>query len=166
MIRHGHFKGCPAMAERATPPDHHDDPSLSAAHGDPAPEVAPIPVAPDEAIDAVARAAEDLEDAAETVGLELPELEGAPIGADHGGVTMDLLHDVELDVKLELGRTQMYVEDVLCLNPGSIVELDKAAGDPVDIYVNDRRVARGEVLVLNDSFCVRVSEILDPDDHV
>jgi flagellar motor switch protein FliN/FliY len=54
----------------------------------------------------------------------------------------------------------MLVEDVLKLSEGAVVELDKLAGDPVDIFVNNRHVARGEVLVLNDSFCVRVSEIL------
>lgn len=75
-----------------------------------------------------------------------------------GGV--DLLADVNLHVKIELGRTRMYVEDVLKLNEGAVVELDKAAGDPVDIYVNERHVARGEVLVINDCFCVRVSEIV------
>ena len=73
---------------------------------------------------------------------------------------LDLLADVNLNVKIELGRTRMYVEDVLRLNEGSVVELDKLAGDPVDIYVNDRPVARGEVLVLNDNFCVRISEII------
>jgi flagellar motor switch protein FliN/FliY len=73
---------------------------------------------------------------------------------------MDLLSDVNLNVKIELGRTRMLVEDVLRLGEGSVVELDKLAGDPVDIYVNDRAVARGEVLVLNDNFCVRISEIL------
>jgi flagellar motor switch protein FliN/FliY len=54
----------------------------------------------------------------------------------------------------------MLVDDVLRLSPESVVELDKAAGDPVDIYVNGRHVARGEVLVLNENFCVRVSEII------
>ena len=73
---------------------------------------------------------------------------------------LGLLDDVSLRVKVELGRTQMYVEDVLRLNATSVVELDKAAGDPVDIYVNDRHVARGEVLVLNENFCVRISEII------
>ena len=80
---------------------------------------------------------------------------------------LDLLADVNLNVKIELGRTRMFVEDVLRLNSGSVVELDKLAGDPVDIYVNDRPVARGEVLVLNDNFCVRISEIIsriDDDD--
>ena len=71
-----------------------------------------------------------------------------------------LLNDVELHVTIELGRTQMLIEDVLRLSEGSIVELDKLAGDPVDVYVNERLVARGEVLVLNDNFCIRVSEIV------
>jgi flagellar motor switch protein FliN/FliY len=73
---------------------------------------------------------------------------------------LDLLGDVQLHVKIELGRTKMLVEDVLRLGEGSVVELDKLAGDPVDVYVNDRPVARGEVLVLNDNFCVRINEIL------
>jgi flagellar motor switch protein FliN/FliY len=74
--------------------------------------------------------------------------------------TIDLLRDVELNVKIELGRSRMLVEDVLKLGEGSVVELDKLAGDPVDVFVNDRLVARGEVLVLNDNFCVRVNEIV------
>jgi len=73
---------------------------------------------------------------------------------------IDMLADVDLDVSIELGRTRMLVEDVLKLDGGSVVELDKLAGDPVDVYVNNRLVARGEVLVLNDNFCIRVSEIV------
>ena len=74
---------------------------------------------------------------------------------------IQLLNDVDLHVMIELGRTEMVVEDVLRLTEGSVVELDKLAGDPVDVYVNQRLVARGEVLVLNDNFCIRVSEIVD-----
>ena len=74
--------------------------------------------------------------------------------------SIDLLRDVELNVKIELGRARMLVEEVLKLSEGSVVELDKLAGDPVDVFVNDRLVARGEVLVLNDNFCVRVNEIV------
>ena len=74
--------------------------------------------------------------------------------------SIDLLRDVELNVKIELGRSRMLVEDVLKLGEGSVVELDKLAGDPVDVFVNDRLVARGEVLVLNDNFCVRVAELI------
>ena len=76
---------------------------------------------------------------------------------------LDLLSDVNVHVTIELGRTRMLVEDVLRLSEGSVVELDKLAGDPVDVFVNERLVARGEVLVLNDNFCVRVNEILDAD---
>ncbi|MEY3142135.1 MAG: flagellar motor switch protein FliN [Planctomycetota bacterium] len=85
-----------------------------------------------------------------------------PHSNDSSGI--GVLGDVSLQVRIELGRTKMLVEDVLKLNADSVVELDKAAGDPVDIYVNGRRIARGEVLVLNENFCVRVSEILEPYD--
>lgn len=92
---------------------------------------------------------------------------GAVGGSANGSAASDrtglhLLDDVDLDVRIELGRTRMIVEDVLRLGTDSVVELDKAAGDPVDIYVNGRHIARGEVLVVNENFCVRVSEILEP----
>ncbi|QDV89172.1 Flagellar motor switch protein FliN [Phycisphaerae bacterium RAS2] len=98
--------------------------------------------------------------------MDLPEFE--PDRAASGTATaataaIDLLNDVELNVTIELGRAQMLIEDVLKLGEGSVVELDKLAGDPVDVLVNDRLVARGEVLVLNDNFCVRISEIIAPD---
>lgn len=77
--------------------------------------------------------------------------------------SLDLLSDVDLDLKIELGRTKMQLEEVLKLRRGSVVTLDKLAGDPVDIYVNGRMVARGEVLVLNDNFCVRVAQLVGSD---
>jgi flagellar motor switch protein FliN/FliY len=78
------------------------------------------------------------------------------------GVGLNALQDVELDLRIELGRTELLIEEVLQLKSGSVVPLDKLAGDPVDILVNGRLVARGEVLVLNDNFCVRVAEIVAP----
>ncbi len=80
------------------------------------------------------------------------------------GVSGELgsLKDVELDLRIELGRTELLIEEVLKLREGSVVALDKLAGDPVDILVNGRLIARGEVLVLNDNFCVRIAEILAP----
>lgn len=80
--------------------------------------------------------------------------------ASTDGATLELMKDVELDLKIELGRTHMQLEDVLQLRKGAVVTLDKLAGDPVDIYVNGRLIARGEVLVLNDNFCVRVAELI------
>jgi len=88
----------------------------------------------------------------------LESLHGAPASTE--AATIDLIRDVDLDLKIELGRTHMYLEDVLKLHKGSVVSLDKLAGDPVDIYVNGRLIARGEVLVLNDNFCVRVAELI------
>jgi len=90
--------------------------------------------------------------------FELEEFAGAAASSENA--TLDLVRDVELDLKIELGRTYMYLEDVLKLRKGSVVPLDKLAGDPVDIFVNGRLVARGEVLVLNDNFCVRVAELI------
>jgi len=82
-------------------------------------------------------------------------------GAEERG-ELNLLQDVELDLRIELGRAELQIEEVVSLKAGSVVPLDKLAGDPVDILVNGRLVARGEVLVLNDNFCVRVAEILAP----
>jgi flagellar motor switch protein FliN/FliY len=78
--------------------------------------------------------------------------------------TIELLKDVDLNLRIELGRTQMFLEDVLKLKRGSVVTLDKLAGDPVDVFANGRMVARGEVLVLNDNFCVRVTELVAGDE--
>ena len=89
---------------------------------------------------------------------ELPVFSGGLEPSMPKGI--DLLSDVNLNVKIELGRTKMLVEDVLKLSEGAVVELDKLAGDPVDVYVNDRHIAKGEVLVLNDNFCVRIHEIV------
>jgi len=90
--------------------------------------------------------------------FEFTEFAGAPPSAQ--AATLDLLKEVELDVRIELGKTRMYLEDVLKLRKGTVVTLDKLAGDPVDVYVNGRLVARGEVLVLNDNFCIRVAELV------
>lgn len=98
------------------------------------------------------------EAAAPATPFQLHEFTGANPSTERA--TLDLIRDVDLDLKIELGRTQMYLEDVLKLRRGTVVPLDKLAGDPVDIYVNGRLIARGEVLVLNDNFCVRVAELI------
>ena len=76
---------------------------------------------------------------------------------------LDALQEVELDLRVELGRTELLIDEVMKLREGSVVPLDKLAGDPVDILVNGKLIARGEVLVLNDNFCVRVAEIFTPE---
>jgi flagellar motor switch protein FliN/FliY len=89
---------------------------------------------------------------------KFPDFTGA--AANTETATLELMRDVELDLTIELGRTHMQLEDVLKLKQGAVVPLDKLAGDPADIYVNGRLIARGEVLVLNDNFCVRVAELI------
>jgi flagellar motor switch protein FliN len=90
--------------------------------------------------------------------FEFKDLAGS--ASANEAASLDLLRDVQLDLKIELGRTHMQLEDVLRLKQGAVVTLDKLAGDPVDIYANGRLIARGEVLVLNDNFCVRVAELI------
>jgi flagellar motor switch protein FliN/FliY len=90
--------------------------------------------------------------------FRLDDFGGTPASSE--AATLELVRDVQLDLKIELGRTHMHLEDVLRLRQGAVVPLDKLAGDPVDLYVNGRMIARGEVLVLNDNFCVRVTELI------
>jgi len=80
--------------------------------------------------------------------------------AGRGG--LDMLHDVEMEVSAELGRTRMSVRELLSLSPGAIVELDRAAGSPADLLVNGRLIARGEVVVIDENFGIRITEIVTP----
>jgi flagellar motor switch protein FliN len=89
--------------------------------------------------------------------FELKELQGGTVAAE--AANLNLIRDVELNLKIELGRTEMSLDEVLKLRKGSVVALDRQAGEPVDVYANGRLIARGEVLVLDDSFCVRVVEL-------
>lgn len=82
------------------------------------------------------------------------------------GASLELLMDIRLPVSVELGRTQSFVRDILEYGPGSIIELDKLAGDPVDLYVNGKMVAQGEVVVIDEHFGVRVTSLLSPQDRV
>ena len=95
--------------------------------------------------------------------VQFEEVGGGGAGPAAGSI--DMLMDVTLNVRIELGRTRMSVEDILNMQSGSVVTLEKLAGDFVDVLVNDRLVARGEVLILNDRFCVRIAEIVSPEER-
>jgi flagellar motor switch protein FliN/FliY len=77
------------------------------------------------------------------------------------GKNLDLLMNVPLHVTAELGRAKMLVEDILKLGTGSVVELDRLAGGPVDLLVNEKLVARGEVVAIDDNFGVRITELIE-----
>lgn len=111
------------------------------------------------AIEAEAAADDNPAPEVEAFPVDLPDFSNEQSAASQRDISV--LRDVDLRVHIELGRTRMYIEDILKLAEGSVVQLDNLAGDPVDVYVNGRLVARGEVLVLSDNFCVRVSEIVE-----
>ena len=91
-------------------------------------------------------------------------LEETPV--DHQRSNIDLILDVPLQISVELGRTQKKIQDILELNSGSIIELDKLAGEPVDILVNGKIIAKGEVVVIDDNFGVRITDIVSPSNRI
>lgn len=79
---------------------------------------------------------------------------------------IDLLMDVNLPLSIELGRTKMSISDILSLGPGSVVELNKLAGEPVDVLVNSTIVAKGEVVVIDENFGVRITQLMTPEERL
>ena len=98
----------------------------------------------------------------------LPAADAAPAGGPVGAAArnalaagpIELLHEVEMGVTVELGRTRMLVREILDLSPGSVIELDRAAGAPIDVLVNGTLIARGEVVVIDEEFGIRITEVI------
>ena len=97
-----------------------------------------------------------------STAAELPPIDDGMGAAAGGGRSLEALMDVSLPVVIEIGRTQLTVQEVLQLAPGSVVEIDRTVGEPVDIYIGDRRFAQGEVVVVGEEFGVRVTRLLPP----
>lgn len=96
----------------------------------------------------------------------LPPVPGPPVEGNVRSIAtgrrgIEMLHGVEMEVTVELGRTRMAVRDLLALTPGAVLALDRAAGSPADLLVNGRLIARGEVVVVDEDFGLRITEILD-----
>lgn len=107
------------------------------------------------------------------VGMERPvasQVEFQQLSAlhDHVGTTgnIGLLMDVKMPVAIELGRTEMPISEILSLGPGSVVELDRLAGEPVDLLVNGKIIARGEVVVVDENFGVRITMLMSPQERL
>lgn len=115
-----------------------------------------IPVAPAERPDLTALA----QPTAAPTAVPVTDAPHGPHGP-HGRHGLEMLHGVELEVTVELGRTRMSVRDLLALTPGAVLSLDRAAGSPADLLVNGRLIARGEVVVVDEDFGLRVTEIID-----
>jgi flagellar motor switch protein FliN/FliY len=84
----------------------------------------------------------------------------ALVGRAENAATLDALLDVSMPIVIEIGRAQMTVQEVLQLGAGSVIQLDRIVGEPVDIYVSDRRLAQGEVVVVGEYFGVRITRVL------
>ena len=96
--------------------------------------------------------------------LQYPNLMGGGAPTDQGNI--GLLMDVFMEMTVELGRTKKPIKEILGFGEGTIIELDKLAGEPVDILVNHKPIAKGEVVVIDENFGVRITEILSPQERV
>ena len=112
-----------------------------------------------ETLDALLRKAQGGVGAGRSGTVPFTALDPSEEAHDIGRSRHDLLKSIHLKVRAELGRTKLPLKDALHLGPGAIVDLDKFADDPVELFVGDLLVARGEVLVVNDSFCIRITEV-------
>lgn len=83
-----------------------------------------------------------------------------------GDVNLDVILDVSVTLSMEVGRTRIPIRNLLQLNQGSVVELERAAGEPLDIYVNGTLIAHGEVVVINEKFGVRLTDIISPAERI
>ena len=104
-------------------------------------------------------------EAAPVKGVQLGQLLGQE-GQAPSKANLELIMDIEVPIAVELGRTEMPIGEILELGPGSIVELQKMASDPVDLLVNNKLIARGEVVVVDENFGVRITSIIDPRERV
>lgn len=117
----------------------------------------------------------DVKESAQEGGEAAPDAgggdaaEGGNEAAISGAITsidINYLLDVNLQVTVEVGRREYFISDILSWNPGSVIELDKIVGEPLSLYVNSKPVAKGEVVVVNDKFALKIVEILDPHDRL
>jgi len=90
----------------------------------------------------------------------------AAAATPHEGVDMDFLLDIPLEVTVEVGRTKMLVNDLLQLQQGSVIDLEKMVGEPFEVYVNKKLMAYGEVVVVNEKFGIRLTDIIDPKERI
>lgn len=108
----------------------------------------------------------DVGEKLEGVAQAADKVAEASVAAASPPRTLDFILDVTLQVTVEVGRARMTIQDLLQLGQGSVVELEKLAGEPLDIYVNGKQVARGEAVIVNEKFGVRLTDIISPEDRV
>lgn len=87
-------------------------------------------------------------------------------GTPSGALDFDFILEIPLNLTVELGRNKMLIRELLQLGQGSVIELTKMAGEPMDIFVNNRLIARGEVVVVNEKFGIRLTDIISPEERI
>ncbi|HOJ36890.1 MAG TPA: flagellar motor switch protein FliN [Ignavibacteriales bacterium] len=97
---------------------------------------------------------------------DFPSFEDSKTHAFAGADKLDFLKDLQLNVYIELGRTKMQIKEILELERGYVIELDKLASEPVDIYVNNKKIAEGEVVVIDKHFGIRITNLIDPAERI
>jgi len=116
----------------------------------------------EQGLEDVAKAATEVADAAADAAATAAS---SPVKKNPGR-TLEFIMDVALQVTVEVGRSRMTIHDLLQLGPGSVVELEKLAGEPLDIFINGKAVARGEAVIVNEKFGVRLTDIISPEERV
>lgn len=106
-----------------------------------------------------------MNDTATAAPAQFDKLE-ADAGAAASEMSLDVILDVPVTLSLEVGRARMPIRNLLQLNQGSVVELERGAGDPLDVYVNGTLIAHGEVVVVNDRFGVRLTDVVSPSERI
>jgi len=98
--------------------------------------------------------------------MSFQELEDDANSSNDEDINLDVILDVPVTISMEIGRTQINIRNLLQLNQGSVVELDRLAGEPMDVLVNGTLVAHGEVVVVNDKFGIRLTDVISPAERV
>jgi flagellar motor switch protein FliN/FliY len=115
----------------------------------------------EQGLEGVAQAAADV-----AAAVDIAATSAASPAKKPQGRTLEFILDVALQVTVEVGRARMTINDLLQLGQGSVVELEKLAGEPLDIFINGKAVARGEAVIVNEKFGVRLTDIISPEDRI
>lgn len=106
----------------------------------------------------------DVDEAASTVAFD--ELKNEPIKQGTSSPELDVILDIPVSISMEVGRTSITIRNLLQLNQGSVIELDRLAGEPLDVLVNGTLIAHGEVVVVNEKFGIRMTDVISPAERI
>jgi flagellar motor switch protein FliN/FliY len=117
-----------------------------------------------------AAAMEEQSDSGSTVDKKYEKVEARTLeknsSSHHGEVNLDVILDIPVTISMEIGRTRISIRNLLQLNQGSVIELDRLAGEPMDVIVNGTLVAHGEVVVVNEKFGIRLTDVVSPTERI